>query len=175
METRALPGVICVLALAGCGGGGYGGGNDPPANRAPVTQPDAVRTRPGTAVDIAVLANDSDPDGDALTVLQPVAPASGAIELLADNRLRVTPAAGFSGDLNFTYQARDARRVLSLNTNVSVTVGPIARAMLGVSGATSRVIVSGTRPGESAVFLAGGPCGFGPFAILSSDMRTMVG
>src|SRR5262245_10036288 len=132
MGTRAFTGLICALALAGCGGGGYGGGNDPPANRAPLTQPDTARTRPGTAVEIAVLANDSDPDGDALAVVQPAATPSGTIELLPDNRLRITPAAGFAGELAFTYQARDSRGGLSPGTNVTVTVGPIARAMLGV-------------------------------------------
>jgi hypothetical protein len=61
-----------------------------------------------------VLANDStlpDPPGETLTIFDvtAVAPAgSGTVELLSnDTRIGFTPAAGFVGEVTFTYRARD--------------------------------------------------------------------
>ena len=42
----------------------------PSLNQAPVAMPDSVRVRPGTKVSVAVLANDIDPDGDPLALLE---------------------------------------------------------------------------------------------------------
>src|SRR5205085_3534920 len=46
-------------------------------NRAPVATGDSATTKQGKPVPIAVLANDTDPDGDSLRVTGPTVPANG--------------------------------------------------------------------------------------------------
>ena len=55
--TRAIV-IACALLAAGCGSD----------TGAPVATPDSVTTAEDTQVDVPVLANDSDPDGDPLAV-----------------------------------------------------------------------------------------------------------
>ena len=91
------------------------------ANRAPVAADDSAYTTDGIAVDIDVLANDSDPDGNAITVGSFNQPAHGTVEQLADGRLRYTPDAGYVGTDSFTYQASDGS-LLSNVATVTLTV-----------------------------------------------------
>ena len=53
-----------------------------------------------------VLANDTDPDGDPLTITDVSQPANGQVEVSGDVIL-YTPASGFSGTDSFTYTADD--------------------------------------------------------------------
>jgi parallel beta-helix repeat protein len=84
-------------------------------NRAPVAANDSASTTQGVQVDINVLANDSDPDGDVISVGSFSQPAQGTVVLLADGRLRYTPNSGYSGADSFTYAASDG----SLASNVA--------------------------------------------------------
>jgi hypothetical protein len=80
-------------------------------------QPDAVNTTDavddyastqlGTAVDINVLANDTDPEGDAINVIASTQPANGTITL-SGGVFTYTPNAGFTGVDTFTYTIDDA-------------------------------------------------------------------
>jgi Ca2+-binding RTX toxin-like protein len=82
--------------------------DDSEPNRYPVTLYDIGITGPSTPIIIDVLGNDSDPEGGALTVSQIFnLPSGAAFELLADNRVLVTPDPGFDGILSFGYVARD--------------------------------------------------------------------
>jgi uncharacterized repeat protein (TIGR01451 family) len=54
-----------------------------------------------------VLANDADPDGDALVVGDLSDPTGGAVQINDDGTLTYTPDAGFAGVDTFTYQAVD--------------------------------------------------------------------
>ncbi|MEM7377712.1 MAG: Ig-like domain-containing protein, partial [Pseudomonadota bacterium] len=78
-------------------------------NEAPIAGDDTATTNKGVPVDIAVLANDSDPDGQSITLIGVVtSPSNGSAVLLADGQtLRYTPRAGFSGNDLFTYRVRD--------------------------------------------------------------------
>ena len=58
-------------------------------------------------VTIDVLANDSDPDGDDLTVQSFTQPANGSVIENADGTLTYTPNAGFEGEDTFTYTITD--------------------------------------------------------------------
>lgn len=100
-------------------GGGSGGGGG--ANQAPVAVNDAVNTLPGQAARIAVLANDSDPNGDALSVASITQPKNGTAVLNSDGTIAYTPAAGFKGVDTFTYVARDPAGATSQAT-VSINV-----------------------------------------------------
>ena len=75
-------------------------------NQAPNAQDDAGVTDKNTPVVIDVLANDSDPDGDALTVMSATA-NNGTVEINADGKLVYTPNDGFSGLDNITYTITD--------------------------------------------------------------------
>lgn len=76
------------------------------------------------SLDIAggVLANDTDPDGDALLAALVSGPANGTVNLAADGSLTYTPNANFNGTDSFTYSAGDGG--LSDEATVSITVTP---------------------------------------------------
>jgi hypothetical protein len=65
---------------------------------------DTVFTSPGT-----VLSNDSDPDGDALSIVgyQSTTEAGGMVGMSPDGTFTYTPFAGFTGTDHFTYTVAD--------------------------------------------------------------------
>lgn len=71
-----------------------------------------------------VLANDSDPNGDSLTVALQSSPANGTIALSGDGAFTYTPNTGFTGTDSFTYTASDGS--LTSNTaTVTITVATL--------------------------------------------------
>jgi hypothetical protein len=78
-------------------------------NRAPIANPDTATTKPATPVTINVLANDSDPDGDPLTVTTVTDPPRGTATRNADNTVTYRPDCGFTGTDMFTYTISDGR------------------------------------------------------------------
>ncbi len=105
------------LAVTACSGGG---GDAPQGNRAPVASDDQASTTRGEPVDVNVLANDVDPDGDPLVVSSTTQPSHGSV---THGPLRVTylPAAGYTGDDAFTYTVSDGKGATATAT-VHVTV-----------------------------------------------------
>ena len=91
-------------------------------DRAPVAVDDAAATPFAQPVTIAVLANDSDPDGDPLTIVATTPPANGTL-VVSGNSVTYTPGAGFSGSDSFTYTINDGRGG-SATATVTVTVAP---------------------------------------------------
>ncbi len=79
-----------------------------PLNLTPTAVADVVTTSIATARSIAVLTNDSDPDGDSLTLVSADAPTNGAVEVLSQT-LIYTPTAQFEGTDSFTYTITDGR------------------------------------------------------------------
>jgi len=79
-----------------------------PANGAPEAQDDQASTQPGTAVTIAVLENDSDPDGDPLAIASVGQPGHGQAIIQGD-QVVYTPAPGFTGTDSFSYSVEDGR------------------------------------------------------------------
>jgi immune inhibitor A len=81
----------------------------PPPNRAPVAGNDSATVKKNKSVRIQVLANDTDPDGDALTVTQASDPPHGSVTV--DRGLSVTyrPDTGYAGTDSFTYQVSDGK------------------------------------------------------------------
>lgn len=78
-------------------------------NQAPVAANDSVTTLVGTPVTVYVLRNDTDPDGDVLTVDGPVSgPLHGSASLI-DSVFVYTPEAGFAGNDRFSYAVSDGR------------------------------------------------------------------
>lgn len=90
---------------------------------APVAADDAYTVDAGKTLTVAapgVLANDSDPDGDAITAALETGPAHGTLALGQDGSFTYTPTSGYSGTDVFTYAATDGQ--LSSTATVSITV-----------------------------------------------------
>ncbi|WP_300533385.1 Ig-like domain-containing protein [uncultured Mameliella sp.] len=77
-------------------------------NRPPVAEDDSASTDVDTAVLIDVTANDSDPDGDPLTVVFNTDPANGTVVDNGDGTFTYTPDAGFEGTDTFEYDISDS-------------------------------------------------------------------
>ncbi|MGN6519844.1 MAG: Ig-like domain-containing protein [Dokdonella sp.] len=93
-----------------------------PPNRPPVAVDDVASTTFGVAVPIAVLANDSDPDGDPLTITATTAPAFGTIAVSGGTITYTPTVAGVVGVDRFTYTISDGRGG-GASATVAVTVG----------------------------------------------------
>jgi len=79
-------------------------------NFAPVAVDDAYNVQENAELQIdaaGVLANDTDPDGDAMTAVLVDAPAHGTLALNLNGGFTFTPEANFDGDDAFTYRATD--------------------------------------------------------------------
>jgi RNA polymerase sigma factor (sigma-70 family) len=95
----------------------------PPANHAPVTQPDFADTGAGQAVTVDVLANDTDPDGDPLTLDSADGAAHGTAEVVA-GKVVYTPDAGWAGVDTVTYVVSDGTDTATGTLQVSTTAAP---------------------------------------------------
>ncbi|HCG9126235.1 TPA: tandem-95 repeat protein, partial [Vibrio parahaemolyticus] len=94
-----------------------------PVNDAPVAKDDIATTQEDTAVTIDVLSNDTDVDGDKLSIQSASVPeAQGKVEIV-DGKLVFTPAENFHGDAEITYTVTDGQ--LTDEAKVSVTVNPV--------------------------------------------------
>jgi Big-like domain-containing protein len=93
------------------------------ANQPPVANADSTTTAFNTPVTIAVLANDTDPNGDALSVVGATAGTGGTVSF---NSTSVTfaPAAGFSGQGTFSYTVSDGNAQVPGNGTVNVGLAP---------------------------------------------------
>lgn len=91
-----------------------------PQNDAPVAASDQAATRPGIAVDVDVLANDQDVDGDPLLLAGVTQPANGLAQIVG-GKVRYVPNAGFQGTDAFTYTTTDG--ILTASASVVVGVG----------------------------------------------------
>jgi hypothetical protein len=96
-----------------------------PINDAPTAQDDSATTPEDMPVDISVLGNDSDIDGDTLAVTDVGAPTNGTAFVKADGvTITYVPAANFAGSDTFTYTASDGEGATATAT-VTVTVTPV--------------------------------------------------
>jgi hypothetical protein len=146
----------------------------PPVNHAPVAVADSLTTASGTPAGFTasmLLANDTDSDGDALSVssVASASVAGGTIGSSGAGAWTYTPAAGFSGADSFTYSIADGHDGVATGTvNVTVTaaVPPPPTGAAGLvlslgfdeaSGATALDTSGGDRHGtiREAVRVAG--------------------
>ncbi|MFK7820928.1 MAG: Ig-like domain-containing protein [Planctomycetaceae bacterium] len=91
-------------------------------NEGPDAADDKADTPFNTAFDGNVLDNDTDPDGDDLTVTLVTPPEFGTLSLNADGTFKYTPNDGFSGEDTFEYQVDDGRGGTD-TAEVCITVG----------------------------------------------------
>jgi hypothetical protein len=93
------------------------------ANRPPVANAVTATTIQDQATVINVTANDTDPDGDPLTVTGVTQPSNGTASVASASSVRYTPNAGFHGTDGFVYTISDGRGGTASAT-VTVTVFP---------------------------------------------------
>ncbi len=91
-----------------------------PVNDPPVATNDVLNIEPDRPGVVRVLLNDTDVDGDPLTVTSAQSP-NGSVSILADGSIRFVPAPGFSGATTVTYVVSDGRGGFATAT-VMVTV-----------------------------------------------------
>jgi len=91
-------------------------------NRDPIGNPDSAAATANGAITVDVLKNDTDPDGDALTIASITQPASGTA-VIRGASVGFTPTAGFSGATSFSYTVSDGNGGTA-TAAVSVAVTP---------------------------------------------------
>ena len=89
---------------------------------------DTATTDEDTPVDINVLANDSDSDGDTLNVVSVTQGANGTVSINPDKTVRYAPAANFFSTVHL-YRRRRTRRHRDSNVNVTVNAVNDARCL----------------------------------------------
>ncbi|MHA2779983.1 cadherin-like domain-containing protein, partial [Vibrio campbellii] len=94
-----------------------------PVNDAPVANDDSVVTDEDTPITIDVLPNDTDVDGDTLTIVNASVPADQGTVEIVDGKLVFTPAENFNGEATISYTVSDG--ALEDSAEVSVTVNPV--------------------------------------------------
>ena len=82
------------------GGGGEGGGS---ANAAPIAHDDSISLYEFGTVEVDVLTNDSDPDGDALTIVSVFA-NNGSAYINENNTISYSASSAGSDNINYTVQ-----------------------------------------------------------------------
>ncbi len=111
-----------VASLSGCGSG-----SDTP-NTPPEAKADAVTVNWNTTTEVDAASNDTDANGDALSIESVATPAHGTATITAGGKLAYTPAAGYVGTDSFTYSVSDGKNGHATAT-VSVTVQAVMKLM----------------------------------------------
>ncbi|HGS5103518.1 TPA: tandem-95 repeat protein [Vibrio parahaemolyticus] len=94
-----------------------------PVNDAPMAKDDIATTQEDTAVTIDVMPNDTDVDGDTLSIQSASVPSDQGTVEIVDGKLVFTPAENFNGDTEITYTVTDGQ--LTDEAKVTVTVNPV--------------------------------------------------
>lgn len=135
--------------------------DNPAANTAPVANND-VASSAGETVTIAVLNNDSDADGDALSISS-LSGVNGQARINSNGTISFTPASGFSGTEVFSYSVSDGKGG-SDSAQVSVTVSsdnsaPVAQAdsveLASISTTTISVLANDYDPDADTLTVTG--------------------
>ena len=117
----------------------------PPEPAAPVAVDDSATAVTGEPVTIDVLTNDSDANGDDLTVTNLSTPTDGSAAYSDANTTVTYTAPATEGTYTFTYTARDSGGLESNTARVSVSVSEPPPPPAGVSAATIGYSTSGGR------------------------------
>jgi VCBS repeat-containing protein len=137
-EALPLP-AISSLSIAGVNGAflaadgmetGSPGTIEP--NIPPVAGADSVATDEDTLVAFNVLQNDSDADGDILSVTGFTAPVHGTLVSNGDGSFTYTAGENFNGDDSFTYSITDGKGGNATGT-VAISIAPVNDAPIVVT------------------------------------------
>ncbi len=99
-------------------------GFDQPVNSDPIAVDDSATTMQGVPVTLATLSNDSDPEGDTLTITSVGMPSNGTA-VISGGEIIYTPNPGFTGVDTFSYTISDGNGGTATATEtVTVTAKP---------------------------------------------------
>jgi len=140
--------------------------NDAPdaVNDGTVAAPAVTTNEDVAATNIAVLTNDTDPDGNPLTVTAASSP-NGVVTINADGTLNFIPATNFNGDTTITYSISDGQGGTDTAT-VFVKVNPVDDP-IGVTGI-------GVATGDETVYEKNLSAGTSPDAAALTQTGTFV-
>jgi hypothetical protein len=93
-------------------------------NQLPEPEADELQLKLNRSGEINLLANDTDPDGDALTLVD-VRGSSAEVEFSADGMVQLAAPENFVGSFGFTYRVQDSKGAFAEST-LEVTVSPNA-------------------------------------------------
>ena len=128
-----------------------------PDDAPPSASPDTYQVGAGGSLTVSaadgVLANDADPEGNALTAERITQPANGVLVFNADGSFQYTPNPGFVGTDSFTYVANDGTsdsqsKIVTLNVVSALTINDkaIAEGNSGTKQLTFTVTLSAPAP-----------------------------
>jgi VCBS repeat-containing protein len=172
-----------------------------PVNDAPVAVANTVTATPNTALSIplsTLLANDSDADRDALSLVSVQGAVNGTVSVSGTN-LVFTPISNYEGAGSFTYTIRDpagATSTATVNVNIGAAAAPsvvVVKSLLAIAHGTAGVSVKfpittalvDTDGSESisvrisgvptgATFNAGTNLGAGVWLVAESDLTNLM-
>jgi len=107
-----------------------------PVNDAPVAVDDRASLDEDTTATIDVAANDTDIDGDALTVASVTQPAHGTAAIVSGHEVRYTPAADYHGADSFSYAIAD-RDGATATATVTLAIANVNDAPVAAADAAS--------------------------------------
>ena len=121
-------------------------------NTAPTAVDDTAATAENSAVDIDVVANDTDAEGDTISVTSVTTPSNGTAAIVSGSTTTVTytPDTGFNGSDSFDYTLSDGTDTdLGM---VTVTVGPPAQPTgLAAAGGDAQAALTWDDPSNSSI------------------------
>ncbi len=130
----------------------------PAANVAPIVRADAASTNSGVPVTIAVLGNDTDANGDALSVTGVTTNVLLGTATTNGTTVTYTPRLGTSGVQPFTYTVSDGQATATGNVTVNVAAAEnfaVAVASLRVAKGEWRVTGTSTVIGATVTVVIG--------------------
>jgi len=127
-------------------------------NTAPVAVDDSATTEQGQMVALNTLANDSDPDGDALTITSVETPAHGTAEIV-NGQIVYTPDADFVGTETFEYTISDGNGGTATATETVAVDGSSTSSYDSSTGVLSLGIPTGATGATGEDSTVVGPAG----------------
>lgn len=89
-------------------------------NQPPKAVNDSSQLSAVTSVNVPVLANDSDPDGDKLSIVAFTQGSKGSVSLNSDGTLRYSPAKSFKSSDQFSYSISDGKSSASATVSIGL-------------------------------------------------------
>ena len=135
------------------------------ANQPPQPVNDNSTTDQQTAVNIPVLSNDTDPEGDSLSITGFTAPAQGAVTQSGSN-LIYTPSGSYAGSDSFSYTVSDGFDSVDASVFVDITAAnapPVAvddSATVATNGSVTIDVLENDSDADTGAVLTIVPGGF---------------
>ncbi|WP_259544469.1 Ig-like domain-containing protein [Shewanella baltica] len=146
-------------------------------NSLPVANPDTATLFWNHSIDVDVLANDTDSDGDALTVTQ-VTSEFGTAVILANQQLSYTPATDFIGTDVLVYSITDGKGGTASSELTVIVSGNTAPTTVNDSAATDDrtsllldVLINDSDPDGNALTLVSATAQQGAVSVESNKLR----